>query len=75
LPVSFAQKTRPKKMHPRTATRVSGLIHQCIDDMGGKRHIDRLPGLGLIEQEAVAMQTVPFKRHRIADAEPAPAHQ
>jgi len=23
----------------------------------------------------VAMQTVPFKRHRIADAEPAPAHQ
>src|ERR1700691_3208396 len=52
-----------------------GDIHQCIDNMGGKRHIDRLPGLGLIEQEAVAMQTVPFKRHRIADAEPAPAHQ
>ena len=52
-----------------------GDIHQCIDDMGGKRHIDRLPGLGLIEQEAVAMQTVPFKGHRVADAEPAPAHQ
>ena len=52
-----------------------GNIHQSIDDMGGKRYIDRLPGLGLIEQEAVAMQTVPFKRHCVADAEPAPAHQ
>jgi len=46
-----------------------GDIHQCIDNMGGKRHIDRLPGLGLIEQEAVAMQTVPFKPEYLRTAE------
>ena len=43
--------------------------------MRGERNIDRLPGLGLIEEQAVALETMAFERDRIADAKSAPAHQ
>src|SRR6202023_1086373 len=40
---------------------------QCLDEMRGKRNIDRRPGLCLVEQQAIAVE--PPGRSSIGDAE------
>src|SRR5258708_11120003 len=50
-------------------------IHKILDHKLWKRNVHRCSGLGLIEQEAVAVQAVTLKRDGVADAQPAPSHQ
>ena len=69
LPVAAPEKI------PRVWLRTGRHVLKGLNDMGRKRDINRSSGLGLIEHQAIAVQPIPLKSDRVADAESAPAHQ
>src|ERR1019366_4688650 len=50
-------------------------ILESLDHLWRERHIDRRSGFGLVEHQAIAVQPIPLKSDRVANAESAPAHQ
>lgn len=48
---------------------------ECLDHIGGKRHINGSSCFRLVEQKALSLQTMSLKKNCVADAQPAPAHE